>query len=274
MNISLTVFMDYVQCPLRARYKLWTGKEEVLSDPNDAATECAALAIGAYMKEVAQNNGDRQRALAKAFDVYRYYLLKCDQAGVFDSVFFASTYNHGLALIGEFDRFIKPDHDRPVFGAFPMMSYVNKTDSITGFLGGLIAFSDKNKQERHYGVVVIAEDSPVSLLKGHLLEGFAYNVGRQAMGELKDFPLCIVRVDPRKHKVYKYNVTREDLIAFESLSKAVIHGIKNNVFMPQPSKEVCRSCPYEKACHPRYAQPDINDYWKKEFLTAYEGSNH
>jgi hypothetical protein len=266
---DLEDIITYCKCPLRLRYKKW-GAEEKVVDAREAICIASKNAIRAYLSQGTNKIASPSLALDKATKVFKKTLVEYDQLGLFSGdINWAVHLNFGLVMIRRFHEKINHLVDRPILGPVSC-SYPIGDDVVVGDLDGFIAFSVESRQELRFGVVTISQRPSSRSAWERIREGFAYGSFRQLTEGLKTSPVSIVNVDPWSRKIEEYSVGPEDKYEFETLAGAAIQGMRHGIYVPQPIKANCRTCPYDRSCQIKYARYGEVPWHKKEFLSSVE----
>lgn len=258
----------YAKCPLRYRFKSWGGVEKVI-DAREAIRLSTRGAIRGYLSSTLSGP---KVALERATGAYKASLLKYDSDGLFNGdANWLVNFNFGLVLIREFHELFNLNRDCPISG--PKNCSVELDNNvISGDIDGFISFNVDRRAELKFGIVSVSQRPTVRSTWERMREGFAFSAFRKILGNLESVtPVFMINVDPWQREITQYQIGRDDKEEFETLSRISIRGIEAGVFMPQPIKSNCRTCPFDKDCDIKYARPGEHPWHKTEFLSSRNG---
>jgi len=255
----------YCKCPLMQRYRSW-GAETKVVDAREAIRIASRDAIRMYMGHGMDSRPSPAMALDRAVRTYKSTLLAYDRQGLFNNDFkFSIHFNFGLVMIRRFHEQLNHNYDRPLMGP-KSCTYQVGEDVILGDIDGFICFNVESREDMRFGVVTVSQRPKERSVAERVREGFNYAAFRALTKDLRSTPIEMINVDPWARKIERYPISVEDKHSFEVLAAAAVRGIKNQVYMPQPVKVNCRTCPYDTACKIKYAAPGDRPWHKTEFL--------
>lgn len=257
----------YAKCPLRYRLGTWDSTETVV-DAREAIRISTKEAIRAYLGSTLSGP---KVALERATGAYKRKLIEYDNQGLFDGdVNWLVNFNFGLVLIREFHELLDLNRDCPIAGP-KNCSVELDGDIVQGDLDGFLSFNVDKRSELRFGIVSVSQKPVMRATWDRMREGFAFSAFRKILGNLQTVtPVTMINVDPWARKITEYQIGRSDKEEYETLARVAINGIKAEVFMPQPVKANCRTCPFDKSCDIKYARPGEHTWHKREFLGSRE----
>jgi len=267
--VSLESILEYLSCPLKVRYREWgaTGPE---IEPAEVVRMAVEMGVVAFCRAILKPWTTKQRAGTIACEAFEEALREHHQTLRDNQATFSEHFSRGLKVLK--DLVIMADH--PLFKGIsgPMAAVVARIEDVEviSSILGVVEIGSGGGEPPAYAVVHIERASPFKRTTDRVREGYLFTVYRQLLqGDLHRSPLEILRIDPWEAKISRHSITQDDQRVFEALTRVAVRGMEAKLYPPQPLKENCRVCIYDKACRMSYARPDPLPWMKPEFLKAW-----
>lgn len=267
MRLHIDELVSYSKCGLAYKYsKIANAKV----DYKEAVYKSFNRALSAYLTEASKDGSSVAKATNRAITAYNNCLIEYDKLKIFDVINFSEFYYKGTALLNKVIEEIDPKWHRPVSGRIKDLSYSIQDHSVYADLPGLISFYDASNPDRYYSVPVIRGISKVYTTQDLIIDSFYYSIVRRSLGEVKQYPLSLLVIDPIKLEIKNVDLQIEYINSFNSIALSLINGIKNGIVYPNLGTG-CYICPFYKVC--RVSDSNNSDYVRRGFLERYESIN-